>query len=100
MLAIWLNLAFLPCAMALEAPDLLHDCCPSTIELQTLDCCELDDFTVDKRDGGDGHDSAPSAVECRVFSPAVRSDIRLAVPPPDPDSTSPPLHVLNCIYLK
>ena len=101
LLAFWLNLALLPCAIAIEVSAEEHDCCPQTIEMQQADCCELDAVLSDTR--GDNYDNLddqfvassdpawPSlqAVDCS------KHEIR----PPDPGVHSPPLHKLFCVYL-
>lgn len=103
-LAFWLNLLLLPCAMAMEAPDDGHDCCPPSIELQPLDCCVVDDFSVDHRKGSDKDSDKNGAVfvsaEHRAHSLAARAGHRPSAPPPGPEGASPPLYVLNCVYLK
>ena len=101
LLAFWLNLALLPCAMALEAPDLGHDCCPQTIEIQQADCCDLDAVTLDKRDGT--FEAADEVLVATIDSgwPSLRSVVPgwQAKKPPDPGNHSPPLHKLFCVYL-
>ena len=102
LLAFWLNLALLPCAMALEVPDEGHDCCPPTIEMQQVDCCDLDDVTLDKRDGKfEGSDDVPVTMTDSAWpSLQTLSSNWQAVKPPDPGNHSPPLHELFCVYLK
>lgn len=102
LLAFWLNLALLPCAMAMEVPDEGHDCCPPTIELQQADCCDLDDITLDKRDA-DFEDSGEVLVATTDSAWPSLQTLSLnwqAAKPPDPGNHSPPLHKLFCVYLK
>ena len=101
LLTFWLNLAFLPCAMAIETAQDGHDCCPPSVELQQIECCELDFATVDKR-GGKVESYDDLVVVTTVVSwPSLhttgiaQSEIR----PPDPADYSPPLHKLFCVYL-
>ena len=100
MLVVWLNLALLPCAMAFEIAEPAHDCCPPTIELQQIDCCALDDVTHDYRDTVEPDKAIAGPTESRCALPSVRTVIRQAPRPVDPDGSSPPIHVLNCVYLK
>jgi hypothetical protein len=101
LLAFWLNLALLPCAMALEAPENDHDCCPPTIELQQTDCCELQAVAPEKRDGKFASmDDLP--IHSAVISwPLLRTTSASLheTRPPDPVNYSPPLHKLFCVYL-
>jgi hypothetical protein len=99
MLVFWLNLAFLPCVMAFGAAETEHDCCPTTIELQQLDCCELDAVTRDHRDSEDFGVAIVGPAEFRSLSPSVRASVRKISRPPDPGGTPPRIHVLNCVYL-
>jgi hypothetical protein len=102
LVAIWLNLALLPCAMAMEVPDEGHDCCPPTIELQSSDCCELGDVTLDGRDGSvdTPDDLGFAAIEKPWLSLNTLTTPRWSEKPPDPGYHSPPLHKLFCVYLK
>ena len=100
--AFWLNLALLPCAMAMEVPDEGHDCCPPTIELQQSDCCELGDVALDSRDGSV---DTPDDLGFAAFDKPWQSlntvtTRRWSEKPPDPAYRSPPLHKLFCVYLK
>ena len=47
LLALVLNMAILPCAMAVEAAEEAHDCCPPEIRLDASECCVIDDATLD-----------------------------------------------------
>ena len=101
LLVFWLNLALLPCAMAMDAPEKEHDCCPPSIELQPSDCCELDAAASDKR-GAKFEDSDDLvAISTVVNQPSPRTDriFRHEARPPDPAYSSPPLHKLFCVYL-
>jgi len=101
MLLFWLNLAFLPCAMALDAPEKEHDCCPPTVELQQIDCCELDAATADKRGGKfETHDDLLVIASVVTWpSPRMANIAQHEARPPDPVIYSPPLHKLFCVYL-
>jgi hypothetical protein len=100
MLAFWLNLALLPCALAIQEPDDLHDCCPPTIELQQLNCCEVDPIAIDHRYENSADEVVATVTEYQAVRPSRRTPYRLAVPPPDPDVASQPIYVINCVYLK
>jgi len=104
LLAILLNLAIAPCTMALEVIEVGHDCCPPQLNLETSECCELDDLSVDKRDGKlelwdspDYDDMAALALrklDCRT------SVYRLsATDPPVPPGDTTARHKLLCVYL-
>ena len=121
--AVWLNLALQPCAMAMEA-DLDCPHCPPqheqhmaghaghAVEAQKApcdsldtDCCDLDDVSVDGRAGQaklKEMGEAPVAITVVVASPAVRvpKSACPATGPPRWAADSPPIHVLNCVYLK
>jgi hypothetical protein len=99
-LALLLNLAILPCAMALETPDTEHDCCPPTLELQQLECCEFDDVSVDHRDSKKPNPVVLSVSDEQPLQPAIRTVLRRVPIPPDCSGSSPPIYVLNCVYLK
>jgi hypothetical protein len=100
MLVFWLNLALLPCAMAFDTAETEHDCCPLTVELQQLDCCELDAVTRDHRDSENFGVAIVGPAEFRSLPLSVRASVRHASRPPDPGGTQPRIHVLNCVYLK
>jgi len=101
LLTFWLNLVLLPCAIAVEAPPEGHDCCPPTIELQQLSCCEADAATSDKRGSKfEGQDDL--LVDATVATwPSLQTTILplREARPPDPVYFSPPLHKLFCVYL-
>ena len=101
LITFWLNLALLPCAMAIETAEDGHDCCPPTVELQQIDCCELDSATVDKR-GGKFESYDDQVVEATVapWPQIYKADIsENEMRPPDPADYSPPLHKIFCVYL-
>ena len=100
LLAFVLNLAILPCAIAMESLADEHDCCPSSIELQQHDCCEVDAIHSDKRDGDDSKSFVLAAGETIAHVAAHRRSLCRVAVPPDPDVASPPINVLNCVYLK
>ena len=100
-----LNLALVPCAMALEVREEGHDCCPPELNLELLQCCELDDVSVDKRDGllelwdtPDYDDVAMGPLDELVASiPVIHSS---TTDPPDPPDRVENLQKLLCVYLK
>jgi len=101
LLAFWLNLALLPCAMALESPENKHDCCPPTIELQQSDCCELEAAAIDNRDGKfeQQNDSIAVSIDTAWQSLQTLGSPMRDARPPDPVDHSPALHKLFCVYL-
>ena len=101
LLAFWLNLVLLPCAMAIETVEIGHDCCPPTVELQQIDCCELDSATSDKRSGKFERYDDLVVVSTVVTWPSLQmADISESeIRPPDPADYSPALHKLFCVYL-
>ena len=105
LLAILLNLALIPCSMAIEAVEDGHDCCPPEITLEALECCELDDASVDSRSGTHKHDFTPDLDVVLTGMPGgipAMSPARdlASSDPPDPPSPSAALHKLHCVYLK
>lgn len=102
LLAVFLNLALVPCTMALEVVEEGHDCCPPELNLEALECCELDDVSIDSRgaskcDADDADISLPSApVGASLLATAL---CRVATDPPDPPDLSPDLNALFCVYL-
>jgi len=121
--AVWLNLALQPCAMAMEAED-DHHCphCP-TEEMQGhhgmhagmdaeapcadgLSDCSLDgDISHDTRSGSikfkDGRADVPVAITATEFVAYAQAPPRERPPPlaiAQPGATRP-LHVLYCVYL-
>lgn len=97
----WLNLALLPCAMAFETAQDAHDCCPPTVELQQIDCCELDSATSDKRGGKfESYDDLFVVSTVVPWPSLYRANIsENEMRPPDPADYSPPLHKIFCVYL-
>lgn len=122
LLLVCLNLAMLPCAMAVEKD---HDCpsCPPDHQQEIAshhahdvdgdvancvtaqpDCCELDQVSLDDRSQSvekkSGENTAfvvaPSLAELR--SPAMQYE-RRSTGPPGLVRGSPRLHVINCVYL-
>jgi hypothetical protein len=101
LLTFWLNLALLPCALAIDAPEKEHDCCPPTIELLQSDCCELEAVAPEKR-GGKLETSDDLPIYATIdFWPSLHTTKALLheASPPDPVNYSPPLHKLFCVYL-
>ena len=100
LLTFWLNLALLPCAMAVEVPETGHDCCPSTLEMQQIDCCELDS-AADKRASKFEAEDDFVVISTAAIWPSLRmANLSLQTTrPPDPENSSPPLHKLFCVYL-
>ena len=121
--AVWLNLALQPCAMAMAAD---HDCphCPPANEHEmaghhghavqaeqapcaSLDpgCGELDDVSLDGRSGqlklkdlGELPVAVAPCYDSRFTTPATT--IHESTGPPVWPGGAPPIHVLNCVYLK
>lgn len=100
-----LNLALVPCTMALEVREEGHDCCPPELNLELLQCCELDDVSVDRRDGllelwdtADYDDVAMVPMsEFVAWIPVIHSS---ATDPPGPPDRVEDLQKLLCVYLK
>ena len=127
LLVFCLNLAVLPCAMALGLDD--HDCshCPSAEdhsmaghhghetahepELRqsdcatlTASCCDAAVSNVDTRSSlpklkSHGSDQAMASPASQVTVPGVAFAITEFADPPDPPGPSVPRHVLFCVYL-
>lgn len=117
----WLNLAVMPCAMAIEA-DTRDEHCPqmssqaiahedghqvSQPEVNCLsmqaDCCSFVQSTVDNRAGTDKFKKDTSAAISSLASwPNQQSSqvLQREHRPPDPGYRTPPLHILHCVYLK
>lgn len=105
LLAICLNLALVPCTMALEVVEQGHDCCPPEMQIEASECCEIDDASVDARSGKLEPDDSPDRdlLPSRAFLeayPAAPARHPASVDPPDPPGNSPPLYDLYCSYLK
>lgn len=104
LIAALLNLALVPCTMALEIVEEGHDCCPPELKLELPQCCDLDDVSVDKRDGllelwdaPDTDDVASDPLQDLVSLAPERS--YPASDPPDPPARAESRHKLFCIYL-
>lgn len=117
----WLNLAVMPCAMAIET-DTRDEHCPqmssqamahegghqvSQPEVDCLsmqaDCCSIVQSSMENRTGTDKFKKDASAA---LSNPAPWPNLQ-TIPvqqpefhPPDRRYRSPPLHVLHCVYLK
>jgi len=105
LLALFLNVALVPCTMALEVVENDHDCCPPELNLESPECCGLDDVGVDTRNGlledegglDTGAVSAPSWVDPTQRRAAL---FRTTVDPPDRPGPPSDLNALFCVYLK
>lgn len=120
---LWLSMTVLPCAMAFESSEICPHCPPvdeqemashhSHGEVQAKascattqsQCCDLEEASVDAR-GGKLEVKPPSEVVF-VTAPAIprlpalaSAQGHCAADPPDTPRSSPPLHVLHCVYLK
>ena len=103
LLAVFLNLALVPCTMALEVVEEGHDCCPPELNLEALECCELDDVSLDIR--GASKCDAEDADACLPSAPVGASllataSCAAATDPPDPPDYHPDLNKLFCVFLK
>ena len=104
LLAVFLGLAIVPCAMAIEVVEEGHDCCPPELRVDPSECCEIDVGTVRTRGDTFPQDVEPDTV---VAAAAYRDLAELAVPrhcattgpPPAPDSPTD-FNKLYCTYLK
>ena len=116
--AVLLNLAMIPCGMALEGG---RSCpgCPTEHHAEShgghsahqehrtpatqADCCELDTFNVEDRGPQaekDGAEKTPPILFAALTEAAAGGFALLsATGPPDPDPSPPPLHILNCVFL-
>ncbi len=118
---IWLNLAMLPCAMALESDHNCPECPPeqqsemashhdhedtekgANCSLEQSDCCQIDQLNFGDRgqksdsDSGEKHAIIAETEYGQLFgySPAPE----FPTGPPDPDSGTTRLHALFCVYL-
>lgn len=103
LLAFVLNVAFVPCAMAIEAIADEHDCCPPELRLDPSDCCEVNDGSVQTRGAtfefDAGEKLAPGPAYAALVS-AVTGHFEPAADPPDPPDCRPDLNALYCVYLK
>lgn len=119
---LWLNMAVLPCAMAFESSETCPHCPPADehemashhghIEAQAeppcasvqAECCDLVDASVDTRGGKLKVKPASEVVLATapaIFELPLRTSAQRHVTsdPPDIAGSSPPLHVLFCVYL-
>jgi hypothetical protein len=104
LLAVLLNLALMPCSMALEVVEEGHDCCPPELNLELSECCVLDDVSIDKRDGLLDLWDSPD-YDAIAISPLEELVARVpvyhsaATDPPDPPWQFENLQKLFCVYL-
>ena len=104
LLAVFLSLAIVPCAMAVEVVEKGHDCCPPELRLDPSDCCQIDIGSVGNRADTFPHDIEPDTAATAF----VYLDLdEIPVPrhcattgPPGPPRTPPDLNKLYCTYLK
>jgi len=119
---LWLNMAVLPCAMAFQSAAMCLHCPPSdepevsahhghgedqaTASGATMqsDCCDQDEAKVDARVSK--IEAKPASAVVFVTAPAVAElptgttgQRQCATDPPGLSGSSPPLHVLFCVYL-
>lgn len=99
-----LNLALVPCTMALEVVEKGHDCCPPELQVELPQCCGIDAVSIDKRDGTlelwdspDVDDSATGLPD--EFLARVPGREFSAADPPDPPDRVEIRHKLFCVYL-
>ena len=102
-LAFLLNMALVPCAAAIEVVADEHDCCPPELRLESADCCEVNDGSIQSRvitfEFDDGDEISP-APEYAALVPADPGRYAAATDPPDPPDGRADLNVLYCVYLK
>ena len=102
LLAVFLNIAMIPCSMAIEVVEHEHDCCPPELQLKASECCELDNVSVAARDGffepQDGVELGPVPFAGTTI-PLAPPRYSAAFDPPDPPGTSVDLNKLFCVYL-
>ena len=103
LLAVFLNVAMIPCSMAVELVEQEHDCCPPELQLKNTECCELDDVSVDARDGSPDPvgevEAGPGPFSASSILPGPPR-YAAANDPPDPPDTSTDLNTLFCVFLK
>ncbi len=97
LLAVLVNLALIPCSMAIEVVEERHDCCPPELNLEALECCELDDASVDTRSWTSEDDLTPESDAISVSAPGhvmAFSPARFlaSTGPPNPPDRSVALH--------
>lgn len=120
--AVWLNLAVQPCAMALGADEGCPHCPPSHgdemaahhghhetdiregCDSPLSDCADSEEFSLDARHSQAKQKDNSGAVI--IVAPTVSDAIphpdlyaTTAADPPLLVATSPPLHLLNCVFL-
>lgn len=120
--ALWLNLAVGPCAMAFSVDSDCPHCPPSQedpmaahhgghgdeaepgCDTAPTDCGDIDDFSVDGRSSlGKLKDKTgivailPAVLPELTFDPVACSTT--AADPPGPTAAPPPIHLLNCVFL-
>ena len=116
-----LNLAMLPCAMALEQEP-IRPCCPpdhaqhvdshhehasdaksTHCHSAAGDCCDIDEFSIDDRSQKSGKDSAEQLLLVTAMDTActiLRSrSVVFPTGPPDPPPGAQRLHAIYCVYL-
>lgn len=123
LMVLWLNMAVLPCAMAFESDTSCAHCPPAgehditshhshsevqvepTCATTQSQCCDLEQAGVDARGGK--LDIKPASEVVFITAPVIATmpsrssgHVRCASDPPDIYGSSPPLHVLYCVYLK
>ena len=104
LLAVFLNLAIVPCTMALEVVEDSHDCCPPELRLDPSDCCQIDVGNTDARTGHikldveDGEAIAGPAYA--ILAQEVALQRIASADPPEPPGLQPDLNTLFCVYLK
>jgi hypothetical protein len=104
LLAVFLNLALVPCTMALEVVDEGHDCCPPEVRLDPSECCQIDVGSNDARTGFikidfDDVETFSAPAYTNLAEPLVPRRYA-AADPPDPPGTQPDLNTLYCVFLK
>ena len=105
LLAVLLNLALIPCSMAIEVVEEAHDCCPPELKFEALECCELDDANVDSRSKTTEYDFTPdfdvvAASAPAQISPSSPTRYLPSADPPDPPGPSVALYKQHCVYRK
>jgi hypothetical protein len=103
LLAFALNVALVPCAMAIEVVADEHDCCPPELRLEPADCCEFNDGSVQSRGTTfefDESDELSPGLGHALLVPALSGRNAPVADPPDPPDTRPDLNALFCVYLK
>ena len=122
LVAVWLNLAVQPCAMALGLDDGCPHCPPvdhaamdahhghhaeevdAGCDSLLSDCGETDDFNIDGRFSFSKAKDTTDDVQAVAVAPVAAQLSRIgftttAADPPRPVGSSPPLYLLNCVFL-